>query len=53
MHETDGDEEFANAETARLVKQTRQNRLKLTNMARVSLSCDVSISATSQIGTAL
>ena len=53
VNETAGDEDFANAATARLVKQTRQNRLKLTNMARVSLSCDVSISATAQIGTAL
>ena len=49
----DNDEEFRSAATERLVKNTKQNRLKLTNMARASLNCDVSISATAQIGTAL
>jgi hypothetical protein len=49
----DDDEEFRSAATDGLVKSTNQNHLKLTNMARASLNCDVSISATAQIGTAL
>ena len=49
----DEDKEFTSKATEKLVKQSKQNRLNLTNMARVSLTCDVSISATAQIGTAL
>ena len=47
------DDAFRSVATEMLFKKTNQNRIKLSNMARVSLSCDVSIGATAQIGTAL
>ena len=45
--------QLENVATEMLVKKTNQNRIKLSNIARVTLSCDVSIGATAQIGTAL
>ena len=47
------DEEFRSAATDKLIKKTTQNRIKFSNLARVSLSCDVSLGATAQLATAL